>query len=106
MADQIPSRSFNDPARQAAALLVRLGIAVLALGVPVGALWSRRLIFTLMPVGAALILLGVLLDPKGAHIERVRTAIITPLGLAALFVLGWSFLSLVWTPFTAVAVLR
>ena len=71
MADPHPSRSFDDPAREAAALLIRLGVAVLAMGVPSGSLISRRLIFTLMPVGAALILLGVLLDPKRSHMQRL-----------------------------------
>ena len=103
MADPIPSRSFNDPARQAAALLVRLGLAVLAVGVPTGSLISRRAIFTLMPVGAALILIGVLLDPKGAHLARLQAALFRPLGLVTLFLLGWALLSLVWTPFIAVA---
>jgi hypothetical protein len=103
MADPHPSRSFDDPARQAAALLIRLGVAVLAIGVPAGSLMSRRLIFTLMPVGAALILLGVLLDPKRAHIERLTSAISSPLCLMTLFLLGWGLLSLLWTPFTALA---
>jgi hypothetical protein len=103
MADPLPPRSFDDPARQAAALLIRLGIAVLAIGVPSGSLISRRLIFTVMPVGAALILLGVLLDPKRAHVQRFTAALSSPLFLTTLFLLGWGMLSLAWTPFTAIA---
>ena len=103
MADPQTSRSFDNPARQAAALLIRLGVAVLAIGVPAGSLMSRRVIFTLMPVGAALILLGVLLDPKRAHMERLTTAISSPLCLMTFFLLGWALLSLLWTPFTAIA---
>jgi hypothetical protein len=103
MADQLPSHSLDDPAKQAAALLIRLGLAVLAIGVPTGSLLSRRLIFTVMPVGAALILLGVLLDPKRAHLERISAAISSPLCLMTFFLLGWGLLSLAWTPFTALA---
>ena len=103
MADPHPSRSFDDPAREAAALLIRLGVAVLAMGVPSGSLISRRLIFTLMPVGAALILLGVLLDPKRSHMQRLAQAICSPLCLMTFFLMGWGLLSLLWTPFTAIA---
>ena len=103
MAESHPSRSFDDPAKQAAALLIRLGVAVLAIGVPAGSLMSRRLIFTLMPVGAALILFGVLLDPKRTHIERLTSAICSPLCLVTFFLMGWGLLSLLWTPFTAIA---
>ena len=103
MADSLPSRSFNDPAQQAAALLIRLGVAVLAIGAPSGSLMSRRLIFTVMPVGAALILLGVLLDPRRAHMQRLSSAISSPLCLMTFFLMGWGLLSLVWTPFTAIA---
>ena len=78
MAESHPSRSFDDPAKQAAALLIRLGVAVLAIGVPAGSLASRRLIFTVMPVGAALILLGVLLDPKRTHMQRLASAMSSP----------------------------
>jgi len=106
MADPLSPRPYDDPAQQAAGLLIRLGIAVLAIGVPSGSLMSRRLIFTVMPVGAALIVLGVLLDPKRAHMERLRTAIVSPLCLMTFFLMAWGLLSLLWTPFTAIAAER
>lgn len=98
-----PARQIDDPARQAAGLLIRLGVAVMAIGVPCGAVVSRRLIFSVMPVGAVLILLGVLLDPKRANLADLREAVFSPLGLTALFLLFWTGLSLVWTPFPALA---
>ena len=56
-------RLSEDPAAAAAGLILRLGIAILALAVPCGAVISRRLLFVLMPVGAALMLIGGLLQP-------------------------------------------
>ncbi|MDB5649216.1 MAG: conserved rane protein of unknown function [Hyphomicrobiales bacterium] len=67
---------------------------------------SRRIIFSVMPVGAVLILLGVMLDPRRANLVQMRNAILSPMGLTALFLLGWAGLSLVWTPFAPVATER
>lgn len=100
------SRKFDDPAREAAGLLIRLGVAVLAIGVPCGAVVSRRIIFSVMPVGAVLILLGVALDPRRANLAGLRDSVLSPMGLTALFLLGWAGLSLVWTPFAGVATER
>ena len=99
-------RRFDDPAQQAAGLLIRLGVAVLALGVPGGAIFSRRLIFSMMPVGAALILLGVALSPKRADLERLRAIVGSPTALTALFLLAWAGLTLLWTPFANLAAER
>ena len=100
------SRRFDDPAQQAAGLLIRLGVAVLALGVPCGAIVSRRLIFSLMPVGAALVLLGVVLSPRRADMERLRAVVSSPTAVTALFLLGWAGLTLIWTPFANLAAER
>jgi hypothetical protein len=103
MTTQPQTRKIDDPARQAAGLLIRLGVAVLAIGTPCAAVVSRRLIFTMMPVGAALILLGVLLDPKRVDLAELRRAVLSPMGMTALFLLFWMGLSLVWTPFPSQA---
>jgi hypothetical protein len=100
------SRRFDDPAQQASGLLIRLGVAVLALGVPGGAIFSRRLIFSMMPVGAALVLLGVMLSPKRADLGRLRAIVASPTALTALFLLGWAGLTLIWTPFANLAAER
>ena len=72
MSAATPPRRFADPAQEAAGLLIRLGVAVLAIGVPCGAIFSRRLIFSMVPVGAALVLLGVVLSPRRADLTRLR----------------------------------
>jgi hypothetical protein len=99
-------RRFDDPAQEAAGLLIRLGVAVLAIGVPCGAMFSRRLIFSMMPVGAALVLLGVVLSPKRADLTRLRELLASPTALTAFFLLGWVGLTLIWTPFGHLAAER
>lgn len=101
-----PMRPFDDPAQQAAGLLLRLGIAIIAIGAPLGSVFSRRLIFSLVPVGAVLILLAILLDPQRRQMERLREVLAAPAALTAVFVLGWAGLSLLWTPFTEPAAER
>jgi hypothetical protein len=96
-------RALEDPSSDAAQLLVRLGIAVLAIAVPCGSVVSRRLIFSLMPVGGILILIGVALAPSRRSLGQFRAALLSPTGLTAFFLIGWSALSLVWTPFAATA---
>jgi hypothetical protein len=101
-----PRRRFDDPAKEGSGQLIRLGVAVLAIGVPGGAIFSRRLVFSLMPVGAALVLLGVALSPKRADLERLRDVMSSPAGLTAFFLLGWAGLTLLWTPFANLAAER
>lgn len=92
-------RALEDPSSDAAQLLVRLGVAVLAIAVPCGSVVSRRLIFSLMPVGGVLILIGVALAPSRRSLAQFRAALASSTGLTALFLIGWSALSLAWTPF-------
>jgi hypothetical protein len=95
-----------DPARDAAQLLVRLAFVILFVGVPLSAILSRRSIFVVMPIGAALILVAAALDVPGGALERVRRLVINPVALCLLALLAWAGLSLVWTPFPALAVER
>ena len=106
MSAATPPRRFADPAQEAAGLLIRLGVAVLAIGVPCGAIFSRRLIFSMVPVGAALVLLGVVLSPRRADLTRLRELMATPTALTAFFLLGWVGLTLIWTPFGHLAAER
>lgn len=96
----------TDPAAGAAQLLVRLGLALLAIGVPCGAVGSRRLIFSLMPVGAALLLVGALLAPSRDFRRQWQATFLTPTALTALFLLGWMALSLLWSPFAGTGLER
>lgn len=97
------SRAVEDPSSDAAQLLVRLGMAVLAIALPCGSVVSRQLIFSLLPVGGVLILIGVALAPSRRNYGQFRKAALSPIGLTILFLIGWSALSVVWTPFAAKA---
>ena len=100
-------RAFDDPAAEAANLILRLGIAILAIGVPCAAVISRRLLFVLMPVGAALIVIGGLLTPDArGRGDQVRALFVSPLVMVTLFLVLWAGLSLVWTPFANLALER
>jgi hypothetical protein len=96
-------RALEDPSSDAAQLLVRLGIALLAIAVPCSSVVSRRLIFSLMPVGGVLILIGMALAPSRRNLTQFRAALFSSTGLTALFLIGWSGLSLAWTPFAGYA---
>lgn len=97
-------REFKDPAVEAAGLILRLGIAILAVGVPCAAVVSRRLLFVLMPVGAVLMVIGGLLTPgDGGRLRQWRGVAGSPLVLATLFLVLWAGLSLAWTAFPELA---
>ena len=95
------ARHHDDPAAAAARLLVRLGLAGLAIGVPVAALLSRRAVFMIFPVGAALILAGAMLRSGGEGLRRFARGLGSPAGLAAALLAGWAAVSLLWTPYAA-----
>jgi hypothetical protein len=89
-----------DPAAEAAGLLRRVGFATLFLVVPSAALVTRRGLVILVPIGVALLALAAALD--GAHrpaMSSGRRIAASPAGIAALVVLLWCGLSLIWTPF-------
>jgi len=85
-------------AARAGALLVRIGLVALMIALPVAAIYSRRLLHTLMPVGAALILVGALLMPERRLLGKTRKAMLSPPVVAALCFVIWVGLSLLWTP--------
>ncbi len=92
-------RPIDDPAADAALLLIRLALVVLAFGVPLGVVLSRRAIFTVLPVGAGLLLLAATLLPKPKIRDRLTIGLFNLAGLSLLGMLVWSALSIVWTPF-------
>ena len=101
-------RVSQDPAAGAANLVLRIGVLVLVIGAPCAAVVSRRMLFVLMPVGAVLMLIGALLLP-GA-VERIRrhlsVGVGSPIVLAAVFLMMWTGLSLLWTPYVDPAIER
>ena len=92
------SRSFDDPAAEAAKLLNRLGLAVLFIVTPCAGLFSIQALYSLMPVGAALILIAAVLRSDNGFARLLR-AVRTPAGALALFIAFWACLSLAWTVF-------
>lgn len=97
---------FDDPAAEASQFLIRLGLGVLAIAIPVGGLFFRRSVFLLFPVGAGVILLGALLAPRRDATGRLRDVALSPMGLIACVLLGWAAMSILWTPFRADALER
>ena len=97
---------FDDPAAEASQFLIRLGLGVLAIAIPVGGLFFRRSVFLLFPVGAGVILLGALLAPRRDATGRLRDVAFSPMGLLSCVLIGWAAVSILWTPFRADAVER
>jgi hypothetical protein len=96
------SRAHN-PAADAGLLLIRLGLMILAFCAPMSTFFSRRLIFTLVPIGALLIILGALLRAEEGGLMRIIEQLPTPPLLIASALLGWIALSLFWTPMARAA---
>ena len=98
-------RDFSDPASDAGALLLRLGVIVLAILIPCVSVISRRPLFVLTPIGMLLVIIGSRLEPmrRTRTIPRLCRACLSPLGLATLLFVVWAGLSLAWTPFPALA---
>ena len=98
-------RAF-DPAKDAARLLGWSGFALLMVGAPLVSVLSRRALFILLPVGAAILAASYVSSVSTAGLKTLRSALVTPIGLAGLFLAGWAGLSLVWTPFPEIAAPR
>jgi hypothetical protein len=93
-----------DPAADAAALLRRLGFAILMLVLPLAALVARRAAVLLVPIGVVLIIIAAVLDGRHRGLrESVRRVVTAPAALAGGLLLGWCALSLLWTPFPGAA---
>lgn len=91
--------SSRDPAHDAAALLRRLGLAVLTLGVPVMSLVSRRGVVLMLPIGAALLVLAAWLDRGARHLSESADRLTASPGLVTLaFGLAWMVVTLAWSP--------
>ncbi len=99
-------RLSDTPAEAAAKLLIRLGLAALFVGLPCAGIFWRGAIYVILPVGAILILLGALLDPPPHAERRLRDALVSPAGGAALLVTLWAAVSVIWTPFPGDAGVR
>jgi hypothetical protein len=100
MARIFRKREEIDPAEQAALLLFRVGFGILSIALPIASVLSRRAPAVIAPIGAIVMVAAMLLMPgQPLGSGRLRRALTGPAGIAALFLVGWSALSLTWTPF-------
>ncbi|WP_404288931.1 hypothetical protein ACD578_23345 [Microvirga sp. RSM25] len=89
-----------NPSADAAAMLRRLGFAILFFAVPLAALFTRRALVVMAPLAVILLVLASVLDGGARHAWDKLTALAaSPGGVAGLVLLFWAGLSLVWTPF-------
>ncbi|MBY6240972.1 hypothetical protein [Methylosinus sp. Sm6] len=95
----LPRRTIDDPAVDAARLLARLSIMLLFVISQVAPILARQTIYILLPIGAALLLLSASLAPDSRKLAGIVALALKPTTLAALFFVGWTALSLAWTPF-------
>jgi hypothetical protein len=97
------SRSFPtlaDPSTDAAAMLRRVGFGLVLFAAPVAALFARRAVVVLVPLAIALLVIAAILDGRSrTSFTHIRHLLATPAAAAALVLLTWAGLSLVWTPF-------
>jgi hypothetical protein len=99
-----PLSHTADPSTDAAAVLRRLGFAILFFTIPLSALFTRRAVVVLAPVAVVLLVISAALDGTARHQrERLVDLVTSPAGLAGAVLLLWTALSLVWTPFLAQA---
>lgn len=90
---------LGDPAAEAARFLRRLAFIILMIVAPVAEVASHGLLYVLLPVGAAVLVIAGLLAGGEQAPRRLVAALVTPIGVALLFLTFWSALSLIWTPF-------
>jgi len=90
-------------AADAARLLIRLGLVILLVGLPVAGLASHGAIYALLPIGGASILCGAVVAAPAHGLRHLRDALLTPLCATIVFLAAWAGLSLLWTPFPALA---
>ncbi len=92
-------RPAEDPAEEAARLLLRLGVFmlfVIALPAPI---LARQTVYIILPVGAALLLASAVLSNNGESGGSLRALLRSPPVWAALLLGLWAGVSLIWTPF-------
>ncbi|MGE5389226.1 MAG: hypothetical protein ACM3NE_10080 [Hyphomicrobiales bacterium] len=89
-------RPAETPSEEAARLLLRIGVFmlfVIALSAPIVV---RQTVYILLPIGAALLLAAAALSSNGGSF---RTMLQSSAVWAALLLLVWTGVSLIWTPF-------
>ena len=94
------ARRVSDPGLEAAGLLLRIGMVILCLIVPVVAFLSRRAVVVLVPIGLTTIILASAIKAEDFRVLRlVKTVLSRATGAAAALLAFWMVTSLLWTPF-------
>ena len=89
-----------NPSTDAAALLRRLGFAILLFAIPLAALFTRRALVVMAPLAVALIVMAAFLDGSAKNPRQRAVRLVTSrAGLAGFVLVLWAALSLIWTPF-------
>lgn len=93
-----------NPSADAAAVLRRVGFAILFFAIPMSALFARRALVALAPLAVVLLVIAAILDggPRNAG-QRLGAILGSPGGVAGSLLVLWTALSLVWTPYLAEA---
>lgn len=88
-----------DPAADAAALLRRLGFAIMLVLLPLAAFLSRRATIVLAPVGVSLLVISSVIEapPKGI-VRALERIFKSSAGITGVLLLVWSALSILWAP--------
>lgn len=87
-----------------AALLRRIGFAILFFAIPLAALFTRRALVVMAPLAVALIVLAAFLDGAAKDPWQKAIGFLTSrAGIAGFVLVLWAALSLIWTPFLNVA---
>jgi hypothetical protein len=88
-----------NPATDAALLLRRIGFGTLALVLPLAALVSRRAAVVLVPIGVVLLIIATLVEDPRKFVASLRELVLSRPGVILVGLIGWAFLSLVWSPY-------
>ncbi len=88
-----------DPARDTAAVLRRIGVLVLMIGLPVAALAARTGPVFAFAIGTVLLAAAAVFDGAWRPVRDAALGVLTsPAFLAGSLVAAWAVLSLAWTP--------
>ena len=96
-------QAANQATADAANLLLRIGLFVAFVVVPLALLVSPRSIFILSPIAGALVFAGGLVLSPRMRMNEIFAFLFSRIGLAGVFIGLWCLISLLWTPFPAEA---
>jgi hypothetical protein len=92
-------RPADDPAEEAARLLLRIGVFLLFVVSLLAPILARQTVYILLPVGAALLLAAAGLSNAPSSGRSLRELATSPPVWAAMLLAFWAGISLFWTPF-------